>query len=326
MNTPLLEVKNLKKYFASQKAWPWQTTARPLKAVDDVSFSMEKGETVAIVGESGCGKTTLGRTCIRLYPVTDGSLRWKGQEIAHLHKEGLRPLRKEMQIIFQDPFLSLNPKWKVKDLIEEGLRNFFPDLGTIGREERIKTLLAEVGLDPSMLHRHAHEFSGGQRQRIALARALAVEPELIVCDEVVSALDVSIKSQILNLLRDLKERKGIAYLFIVHDMELAAMIADKILVMYLGRIVEVLPQGGLDQAQHPYTQGLLQSIPQLGKPLELESPWRHAEPPSPAMLPSGCRFHTRCPQVMPECKTQKPGQRQHEKSGTQHLVSCHKYK
>jgi len=289
---PLLEVRDLVKHYETggflQRGRP------PVRAVDGVSFDIARGETLALVGESGCGKSSVGRTILRLQDRTAGSVRFEGRDVFALGREELRILRRRMQIIFQDPYSSLNPRMTVGDAVAEGIRIHRLARGADVRR-RVSALLEEVGLDPSYAGRYPHEFSGGQRQRIGIARALAVEPAFIVCDEPVSALDVSVQAQVINLLRDLQQRRGLSYLFIAHDLAVVRQIAHRIAVMYLGQIVETGPtEALLADPRHPYTQALLSAVPEPAPEAQHDRIVLSGDLPSPTRPPSGCRFHTRC--------------------------------
>ena len=289
---PILVVRDLVKYY--EAGGLLQRNRPPVRAVDGVSFEIGRGETLALVGESGCGKSSVGRTILRLQPRTSGTVRFEGHDVFQLERESLRLLRRRMQIIFQDPYSSLNPRMTVGDAVAEGIRIHRLARGAeVGR--RVAALLEEVGLDPSYARRYPHEFSGGQRQRIGIARALAVEPSFIVCDEPVSALDVSVQAQVINLLRDLQERRGLSYLFIAHDLAVVRQIAHRIAVMYLGQIVEIGPsQALLSDPRHPYTQALLSAVPEPDPGAQPQRIVLGGDLPSPSRPPSGCRFHTRC--------------------------------
>ncbi len=315
----LLEVKGLKTYFPIKKGL-FSSVAGHVKAVDGVSFNIGKGEVLALVGESGCGKTTIGRTILRLIPATEGSVHFEGTDVLGADKQSLFGLRKKMQIIFQDPFSSLNPRMTVEQLISEGL--VIHRVGTsIQRREKTADLLKKVGLSPDYAKRHPHEFSGGQRQRLGIARALARKPDFIVCDEAVSALDVSVQAQVLNLLSDLKKEFDLSYLFIAHNLSVVEHIADRIAVMYLGKIMELTDRDTLfSDPKHPYTKALFSAIPEItpGKPKERVL--LQGDIPSPSSPPSGCCFHTRCPIMVDRCKQEVPDLR--EVSGG-HQVACH---
>jgi len=291
----LVEIENLKVYFPI-RAGLFKTVQGSVKAVDDISFEVRRGETLGLVGESGCGKSTTGRAMIRLREPTAGSVKFDGQELTSLKSDQLRRLRRRMQIIFQDPYGSLDPRMTVGAIISEPLETHHLSSGQ-ARRERVAELLKMVGLDPSYVNRYPHEFSGGQRQRIGVARALAVEPEFIVCDEPISALDVSIQAQVLNLLTDLRDRLGLTYLFIAHDLSVVKHISDRVAVMYLGKIVEIGPPDTIYAGPgHPYTRALLSAVP-VPDPASERRRRRvilTGDVPSPVNPPSGCRFHTRC--------------------------------
>ena len=311
----LLEVKNLKKYFPSG--------SQVVKAVDDVSFDVYKGETLGLVGESGCGKSTTGRMTIRLLDATEGSILYKGKDIANLSGNALRDQRCKMQIIFQDPFSSLDPRKTIGETIGRPLQvhNLIP---TAQRFERVLELMERVGLDPNWVNKYPHELDGGRRQRVGIARALAVNPEYIVCDEPVSALDVSIQAQVLNLLQDLQEEMGLTYLFISHDLSVVKHLSNRIAVMYLGKIVELATSDELFANQaHPYTQALLSAIPIPSIDAKPKRILLQGDVPSPKNPPSGCRFHTRCPYATERCKTEEPMLRD---IGGGHCVACHMVK
>jgi oligopeptide/dipeptide ABC transporter ATP-binding protein len=293
-----------------------------VKAVDGVSFDIRPGETLGLVGESGCGKTTAGRSILRLIEPTGGEVYFDGASVLQLQDEALRRIRKQMQIIFQDPYGSLNPRMTVGGIVMEGMiahQMYSPG----ERIERTQHLLERVGLDREHFYRYPHEFSGGQRQRIGIARALAVEPRFIVCDEPVSALDVSIQAQIINLLSDLKAELDLSYLFIAHDLSVVQHISDRVAVMYLGRVVELGTSEELFRNPlHPYTQALLASIPSLEPGEKKKRTPLGGDVPSPLNPPPGCPFHTRCPEVMDVCRTEEPAP---IRQGPEHYVSCHLY-
>ena len=293
MTAPLLVVRDLVKHYTSEGLFAARTP--PVRAVDGVSFEVGRGETLALVGESGCGKSSVGRTIIRLQEPTSGDAVFDGQPVFQLGKEPLRALRRRMQIIFQDPYSSLNPRMTVGDAVAEGIE-IHRLVRTKGeRRERVAALLEEVGLDPSYANRYPHEFSGGQRQRIGIARALAVEPAFIVCDEPVSALDVSVQAQVINLLRDLQKERGLTYLFIAHDLSVVKHMSDRVAVMYLGKIVELAKGSDLYRTPTmPYTQALLSAVPVADPTLEKKRILLEGDVPSPANPPSGCVFHPRC--------------------------------
>ncbi|MDF2877106.1 MAG: transporter ATP-binding protein [Clostridia bacterium] len=313
---PLLKVENLKKYFNIQ--------GRQLKAVDNVSFELYKGETLGLVGESGCGKSTIGKTILRLHEPTDGKVIFDGVSVYDLSKNKMKDIRKKMQIIFQDPYSSLDPRMNVADIIGEAL-DIHQLVKGEARTARIKELLRLVGLNDDHLSRFAHEFSGGQRQRIGIARALAVEPDFIVCDEPISALDVSIQAQIVNLMKELQNRLGLTYLFIAHDLSMVRYISDRILVMYLGNMVELAESDTLSMKPlHPYTEVLLSAVP-IPNPSIEQSRKRiivEGEVPSPIDPPPICPFYGRCPKAMDICKGKKPLWKEVE---PQHFVACHLY-
>jgi oligopeptide/dipeptide ABC transporter ATP-binding protein len=316
--TPLLEARDLVKHFVVRR-WLLGSPLVTLRAVDGVSFELGHGETLALVGESGCGKSTVGRLVLRLIEPTSGSVTFEGRDLSTLGAKELRAFRSHAQLIFQDPYASLNPRMTVGETLSEPLR-LHTALGPSGRRERVAELLATVGLKAEYMRRYPHEFSGGQRQRIAIARALAAAPKLIVCDEPVSALDVSIRSQILNLLRDLQQRFGLAYLFISHDLAVVKHIADRVAVMYLGRIVESAPAERIFAApRHPYTQALLSAIPFPVPTAARDRRLLPGDPPSPIAPPAGCHLHPRCPHVRELCRTTRPPLVRDE----HHATACH---
>jgi oligopeptide/dipeptide ABC transporter ATP-binding protein len=292
MADPLLKVTDLVKHY--QPTGIFSRSGPPVRAVDGVSFDVRRGETLALVGESGCGKSSVGRTLLRLQEPTSGEAVFEGLEVFRLEPRALRQLRRRMQIIFQDPYSSLNPRMTAGEAVAEGLE--IHQLATKAEiPRRVGALLEEVGLDPAYATRYPHEFSGGQRQRIGIARALAVEPTFLVCDEPVSALDVSVQAQVLNLLRDLQQRRGLSYLFIAHDLAVVRHIAHRVAVMYLGRIVETGPtEEILGRPKHPYTQALLSAVPEPDPERPRQRIILTGDLPSPSNPPSGCRFHTRC--------------------------------
>jgi peptide/nickel transport system ATP-binding protein len=317
MAETLLEVRNLSKNFHVGSRFS-RGGRQLVQALSDVSFEVFAGETLGLVGESGCGKSTLGRCLLRLYEVDAGNIIFKGHEITRMSEAALRPLRAQMQMVFQDPYASLNPRRRVGDLIAEPLRVH----GYGGHiQARLEELMALVGLAPEFLLRYPHEFSGGQRQRIGIARAIALNPSLVIADEPVSALDVSVQAQIVNLLSDLRARLGMALVFIAHDLSVVRQIADRVAVMYLGTIVELGPAEAVFAAPaHPYTAALISAVPEPDPSRRAERTVLQGEPPSPANPPSGCRFHTRCPIAQPVCKTERPALR--SVSGGQ-AVACH---
>jgi oligopeptide/dipeptide ABC transporter ATP-binding protein len=316
---PLLEVTGLKQYFPI-KGGIFGRVVNHVKAVDDISFTIYPGETVSIVGESGCGKSTTGRAILRLDEPTAGEIRFNGINLLALSKSEMRRMRKDLQVIFQDPFASLNPRQTVGEILREALaiQQVVPKSQYT---EKIIELLANVGMSPDSMDRYPHEFSGGQRQRIGIARALAVEPKLIVCDEAVSALDVSIQAQVLNLLKELQRKYQLAYLFISHDLGVVRHISDRVIVMYLGKIVEVADKQSLfANPQHPYTRALMSSIPLPDRKVKRERILLSGDVPSPLHPPTGCRFHTRCPYAVELCKEKAPDMKA---VGEAHQVACH---
>ncbi|MBO8171452.1 MAG: dipeptide ABC transporter ATP-binding protein [Bacillaceae bacterium] len=317
----LLKVNHLKKYYPV-RGGVISTTQAYVKAVDDVSFSVRKGETLGLVGESGCGKSTTGRSILRLVEPTEGEVLFDGVDVTRLSKENLRKLRRDMQMIFQDPYASLNPRHTVEKILSEPLKVHGVS-SRKERQERVEKMLEVVGLNRSHAKRYPHEFSGGQRQRIGIARALMLNPKLIVADEPVSALDVSIQSQVLNLLQDLQEQFQLTYLFIAHDLSVVRHISDRIGVMYLGRIIELADRDELfENPMHPYTQALLSAVPVADPDFKREQIILQGDVPSPANPPGGCAFHTRCPHVMDICKEARPD---FKDEGNEHFVSCHLY-
>lgn len=316
----LLEVRHLKKYFTAQRDWLGRPAAY-VKAVDDISFTLPKGETLGLVGESGCGKSTAGRTLLQLYRPTAGQVLFKGRDIAAYTSE--KELRRDMQMVFQDPYASLNPRMTIGDIIGEPLDIHGLAVGK-ARSERIDELLSLVGLVAGYRNRYPHEFSGGQRQRVGIARALAVNPSFIVCDEPISALDVSIQAQIVNLLERLQADLGLTYLFIAHDLAMVKHMSKRVAVMYLGKLVELAPSSELYKLpQHPYTQALLSAIPTLASSTDGQRLRLSGEIPSPVNPPPGCRFHTRCRHAMPVCSQQEPVLTELTAG---HFAACHLYK
>lgn len=313
----LLTVSHLKKYFSVKGGDEGETT---LKAVDDISFSIAEGETLGLVGESGCGKSTVGKCLVRLYEPTDGQIVFQGTDITHLSTRQIRPLRRNIQMIFQDPYSSLDPRMNVKAQISEGMKIQHLYKTKAEREEAVIKLLDEVGLSEEQMLRYPHEFSGGQRQRIGVARALALDPKLVVCDEPVSALDVSIQAQILNLMRELQRKYQLTYIFISHNLSVVKHICDRIAVMYLGNIVEIAPKKELfDNPLHPYTKALLGAIPIPDPDIPAMQDMLEGDVPSPINPPKGCCFHTRCHGCCKECTAQKP---KLVNVGNDHWVAC----
>lgn len=318
----MLEVKGLKKYFPIRSGFLKKVTNH-VKAVDDLSFTVATGETLGIVGESGCGKSTTGRAILRLIEPTDGEVLFQGENLSKLSPEEMRMKRKDLQIIFQDPFASLNPRMNIGDIIEEPMKIFNLHNDEKMRKEKVAELMQVVGLKPEHADRFPHEFSGGQRQRIGIARALAVNPKLIVADEPVSALDVSIQSQVLNLMRDLQKQYSLTYVFISHNLSVVKHFCDRIAVMYLGRMVELAPKHGLyEEPLHPYTRSLLSAVPVAKPKMKRERIILTGDVPSPVSPPSGCSFHTRCPDRMEICKTVRPDFVAMEND---RYVACHLY-
>lgn len=306
MTAPLLRVESLSKHFPVTRGVLGRVHGQ-LRAVDDVSFQLFPGETVGLVGESGCGKSTVGRTLLRLYKPTSGTVWFEGRNLEELTRDELQQTRRNMQIVFQDPYSSLNPRMRVFDIVGEALQVHGVAKGDELRR-RVFSLLEQVGVSARWADRYAHEFSGGQRQRIGIARAIALNPKLLVCDEAVSALDVSIQAQIINLLIELRERLGLAYLFISHDLSVVRHISHRVMVMYLGQVVELGPTREIfDQAAHPYTRALLSAVPSADPRRRPERVVLHGDVPSPLNPPSGCRFHTRCPAVFERCSVDAPG-------------------
>jgi peptide/nickel transport system ATP-binding protein len=320
MSAPLLQVNDLKKHFpvrgglfSRRSSWVY--------AVDGVSFEIARGETLSLVGESGCGKSTVGRAILRLFDITAGQVVLDGQRVDALSPDGLRRMRRRVQVVFQDPYSSLNPRMRVRDILAEPIRNFGLASSSAELEARLAALMDTVRLPRDALGRRPHEFSGGQRQRIGIARALAAEPDLIVCDEAVSALDVSVKAQIVNLLQDLQQEFGLALLFISHDLAIVEHMTHRVAVMYLGKIVEMAHRRQIFTApKHPYTKALLSAVP-VPEPGAARNPMiLKGDVPSPINPPSGCRFNTRCPFVFDRCRTEEPELRS---TGDDQWVACH---
>ena len=309
----LLEIKNLKKYFSTPRG--------ELHAVDNVNLNIEKGKTIGVVGESGCGKSTMGRSVLRLIEPTDGEIIYKGQDFKKASGQELRKMRAEMQIIFQDPYASLNPRMTIGEIIEEPLKIQKRFASKEEMRAHVLEVMEVVGLNPKYYNRYPHEFSGGQRQRIGIARAIVLGPSLVVCDEPVSALDVSIQSQVLNLLRHLQESMGMAYIFISHNLSVIRHISDRVMVMYLGHVVELADKHQLyDNPSHPYTQALLSAIPMPERHSTRKKILLQGDLPSPADPPSGCVFHTRCFMAQEICSVQKP---ELKDIGGGHMCACH---
>ena len=321
---PVIAVTGLRKYFPLPRRYPGQP-ALQVHAVDDVSFTIGRGETLSLVGESGCGKSTVGRAILGLVKPTAGEVRLDGERIDHLSVGRLRPLRRRMQVVFQDPFSSLNPRLRVREILAEPIANYRLARTRAEFSARIASLLEKVRLPADAAGRYPHEFSGGQRQRIGIARALATEPEVIICDEAVSALDVSVKAQIVNLLADLQDALGLSLLFITHDLAIVEHLTHRVAVMYLGRILEIADRRSLfAQPFHPYTQALLSAVPVPEPGARHRRMILKGDVPSPVNLPSGCRFHTRCPHVFARCRTEEPLLRTVPNGdGATHSVACH---
>ncbi len=319
-STILLETKDLSKYFTAKKGL-LNLQPSVVKAVDHVSLSVKRGETLGLVGESGCGKSTLGRTILRLIPATEGQVLYNGEDILTYDKKKMWEMRRKLQIIFQDPYSSLNPRMTVYDLISAPLEVY--RIGTKEeRREMVEEILQEVGLDKQYLNRFPHEFSGGQRQRIGIARALILNPEFVVCDEAVSALDVSVRAQVLNLMRNMQQKKNLTYLFISHDLSVVRHISDRIAVMYLGSVAEVAEKAQLySNPMHPYTKALLSAIPLPEVKKKRQRIILEGDVPSAYNPPSGCKFHTRCPYATDRCKEEIPVLQEMEKG---HKVACHR--
>ncbi|MGF1757361.1 murein tripeptide/oligopeptide ABC transporter ATP binding protein OppF [Photobacterium sagamiensis] len=318
----LLDIKDLKVHFniAPKSAWPW-TKPLKLKAVDGVDIRLYEGETLGVVGESGCGKSTFARAVIGLVEATDGNVVWLGQDLTKLDHANMREKRKEIQMIFQDPLASLNPRMTVGEIIAEPLKAFYPDLTADDIKEQVKAMMTKVGLLPNVINRYPHEFSGGQCQRIGIARALILKPKMIICDEPVSALDVSIQAQVVNLLKSLQKEMGLSLIFIAHDLSVVKHISDRVLVMYLGNAVEMGESKALfAEPKHPYTKALMSAVPIPDPELERNKQIQmlEGELPSPINPPSGCVFRTRCPQATESCAQNKP----ELQGGDIHAVSC----
>ena len=323
-NNILLEVKNLKKYFNLRGGFLFQSSSGIIKAVDDISFSIKEGETFGLVGESGCGKSTTARVILRLIQRSSGSVIYDGEDLFGLNNKQMFKLRKNIQIIFQDPYASLSPRMTIGDIVSEPL-----EIHKIGnrskRIKRVKELLDVVGLNPEHLNRYPHEFSGGQRQRIGIARALALTPRLLLCDEPVSALDVSVQAQILNLLADLQKEFNLTYLFIAHDLSVVKHVSDKVGVMYLGKLVEIADSVDLySKPLHPYTMGLLSAVPIPDPELERQRKRivLEGDVPSPLNPPSGCTFHPRCPIAKDICSKEIPPLKNYDTNGRDHYTAC----
>ena len=321
---PILQVNDLKKHFPVRGGFFGGTTGH-VYAVDGVSFEIARGETLSLVGESGCGKSTVGKALLRLFDITAGQVILAGTRIDNMGAGALRPLRRKMQVVFQDPFSSLNPRLRVRDILAEPIRNFGLAKDAADLEAKVAALMDKVRLPRDAVNRWPHEFSGGQRQRIGIARALAAEPDLIICDEAVSALDVSVKAQIVNLLQDLQKELGLAMLFISHDLAIVEHMTHRVAVMYLGKIVEVAPKRSLFAApKHPYTEALLSAVPVPMPGAARERIILKGDVPSPINPPKGCRFHTRCPYAFDRCRVEEPPLRPvADALGEGHVAACH---
>ena len=317
----VLRVEHLKKYFPIATDFFGRPTAY-LRAVDDISFTLERGKTIGIVGESGCGKTTLGRTILKLYDITDGEIYFEGNNITGLSKSAMKKYRTDMQLIFQDPYSSLSPRMTVGNIIGEAIRQHH----IVPKDEvhdYVLDIMKKCGLRPQFYDRYPHEFSGGQRQRICIARALAVKPKLVICDEPVSALDVSIQAQIINLLKELQTTMGLTYIFISHDLSVVKYITDRIMVMYLGNMMEMGDTAGIFRTPlHPYTQALFSAVPVPDPDVKMKRIILEGDIPSPANPPSGCKFHTRCSKCMGVCAAKAP---RYVEAEAGHFVACHLY-
>jgi oligopeptide/dipeptide ABC transporter ATP-binding protein len=315
----LLEVKRLTKHYPVRRGVFGRVTGR-VHAVDDVSFDIAEGETLGLVGESGCGKSTTGKAILRLIEPTSGSIAWRGRRIEALGTRAMRPVRRELQAVFQDPYSSLNPRMRAADIVAEPMRNF----GGAGRgeiAERVAMLFGKVGLRADQMVKYPYEFSGGQRQRLGIARALAPHPRLIVCDEPVSALDVSVQAQVINLLMDLQNELGLSYLFVAHDLAVVEHISHRVAVMYLGKIVELTDKRSLFASpQHPYTEALLSAVPVPDPRARRKRIILKGDVPSPTRPPPGCRFHTRCPYAVERCRVEEPAMRELRPG---HFAACH---
>ena len=315
----LLEVAHLTKHYPV-RGGVFGRGRGEVHAVDDVSFAIRQGETLGLVGESGCGKSTIGKTVLRLVEPTAGTIAWRGQHIHRLHGRAMRPYRRELQAVFQDPYASLNPRMRAADIVAEPIRNF-EKISAAEMGERVVSLFEKVGLRPDQMPRYPYEFSGGQRQRLGIARALAPRPKLIVCDEPVSALDVSVQAQVINLLGDLQREFGLSYLFIAHDLAVVEHISHRVAVMYLGRIVELAPTRAVfSHPQHPYTEALLSAVPVPDPTVQRKRIILAGDVPSPIDLPSGCRFHTRCPYAFDRCRVEEPALKEVLPG---HFAACH---
>ena len=320
MSAPLIQVKNLSKVFEVNGGF--LKKADRLQAVSNISFDIMLGETLCLVGESGCGKSTLGRCVLQLIKPTEGEIIYNGQDLAKLSEKGMRPIRQDLQMIFQDPYASLNPRMTIREIVGAPLESFGLASSPEEKEAKIQEICKIIGISEEWLNKYPHEFSGGQRQRIVIARALVMNPKFVVCDEPVSALDVSIRSQVLNLMKDIQEKYGYSYLFISHDLSVVNYIGDRIAVMYLGQIVELASKEELfSNPKHPYTQALLSAIPVADVTYKRERKYLEGEVPSPLNPPSGCKFRTRCPYTTEQCAKEAP---EFIDQGGKHFVACHR--
>lgn len=325
MSETLLSVKDLKVHFPIPAGGIWPKPPLQLKAVDGVSFDIKAGETLGVVGESGCGKSTLGRAILQLIKPTAGQVVWMGEDIAGLKSKEMRPKRQDLQIVFQDPLASLDPRMPIRDIIAEPLTSFFPAMSKDEKKEKVQTMMAKVGLLPQMINRYPHEFSGGQCQRIGVARAMILNPKLIICDEPVSALDVSIQAQIVNLLNDLQKEFDLSLLFISHDLSVIRHISHRVLVLYLGKIMEIADRNDIyENPRHPYTQALISAAPVPDPDVEKNKSriLLEGDLPSPLDPPSGCVFRTRCPKAEDKCASELPMLQTNGGPAT-HQVACH---
>jgi oligopeptide transport system ATP-binding protein len=326
MSNPLLQVRDVKVHFPVRTGGILFAQYTSLKAVDGISFDLAAGETLGIVGESGCGKSTLSRAVLQLLPATAGSVAWLGTDLTSLDAKALKAQRRDLQIVFQDPLASLDPRMTAGDIIAEPLRNYHPEMTNAAVAAEVKRMMEQVGLLPIMVNRYPHEFSGGQCQRIGIARAMILKPKLVVCDEPVSALDVSIRAQVINLLMDLQRALGLSMLFISHDLAVVRHISHRVMVLYLGRVMELAERAALYAApRHPYTQALLSAVPIPDPDLERAKPRVNVagDVPSPLNPPSGCVFRSRCPKVTAVCAEIAPPL---ERAGSTHMVACHHWK
>jgi oligopeptide transport system ATP-binding protein len=326
MSSPILSVRDLKVHFPVRTGGVLFGDYTALKAVDGISFDLNAGETLGVVGESGCGKSTLGRAILQLVSATDGSVAWLGRDLTQADKSDIKKCRQELQIVFQDPLASLDPRMTAGDIIAEPLRNFFPEMTSDQRKAKVEDIMAKVGLLPTMVNRYPHEFSGGQCQRIGIARAMILNPKLVICDEPVSALDVSIRAQVINLLMELQKTFNLSLIFISHDLAVVRHISHRVMVLYLGRVMELADREALYAApRHPYTQALLAAVPIPDPDKERAKPRviLTGDPPSPLNPPSGCVFRTRCPKANDKCAAEVPSL---DQAAPGHTVACHHWR